>query len=180
MTNETASLGRGGRWAVLVRFAELLLSTKENSAGPIYGMITCGSLLAAESVAHESLLDVAGATLVALVLYGLAHAYSLTLGARLDEGVALTPAAFARQLANSWAVVRGAFVPLLVLLLCAAAGSSEDQAVLVALLSTSVLLVVVEISVGVRSELTPKELVLPVTVSAVLGVGILALRVILV
>ena len=61
-----------------------------NAAGVVYGMITVGALMAAESGRHESYVDAIGSAVFATLLYWLAHAYADLLGRRLDTGERLT------------------------------------------------------------------------------------------
>src|ERR1700742_5212031 len=84
-----------------------------NAAGVVYGVITIGALMAAESGRHERYLDLLASALVATLLYWLAHAYADLLGRRLATGEALTARSLGRALVHDWAIVRGAAIPLL-------------------------------------------------------------------
>src|SRR6478672_4897709 len=88
-----------------------------NAAGVVYGVITVGALMAAESGRHESYVDAFASSLIATLLYWLAHSYSDLLGDRLSTGEPLTTKALARELAHDWAIVRGAAIPLLALVI---------------------------------------------------------------
>ena len=61
-----------------------------NAAGVVYGVITVGALMAAESGRHESYVDSIASALIATLLYWLAHAYADLLGRRLATGERLT------------------------------------------------------------------------------------------
>ena len=61
-----------------------------NPAGFVYGLITIGALMAAESGRHESYLDALASALFATLLYWLARAYAEVLGSRLEHGERLT------------------------------------------------------------------------------------------
>lgn len=76
---------RKSRWLTSKR-----LVTPDNAAGVVYGVITVGALMAAESGRHESYLDALALALVATLLYWLAHAYADLLGRRLTTGDPLT------------------------------------------------------------------------------------------
>lgn len=155
------------------------LEPDDNPAGVVYGTIACGSLLAAEGTRSESLLHASGAVALGLVLYWLAHAYAGALGERLQSGASLSGAHLAQHLTHSWAIVRGAFIPLLVLLLSAAAGADVEAAVTAGLISAAALLVGLEIVAGVRGGLGAREMAVQISIGAVLGIGVLALRAIL-
>ncbi len=64
------------------------------------------------------------------------------------------------------------------LLLAGACGANLVTAETAALISAAVLLVVLELLVGLRSALRPAEIVLQVAVSALIGLSVLVLRVI--
>lgn len=151
----------------------------ENPAGAVYGMIVVGALLAAESGRYESHADAAGSTLIALGLYWLAHAYASVLGQRLTSHERLTAGALGRALLHDWAIVRGAAIPLLALLLGWALGAGREAAVNAALWSTVAGLIAFELIAGVRSRATRPELALEVGVGVTMGVGILALKILL-
>ena len=151
----------------------------ENPAGAVYGMIVIGALLAAESGRYESHADAVGSALIALGLYWLAHAYASVLGRRLATHERLTPSALGRALMHDRAIVRGAAIPLLALLLAWASGAGRETAVNVALWSTVTGLVAFELLAGIGSRTTPRELVLEVGVGIAMGVGIVALKVLL-
>src|ERR1700709_1530616 len=84
-----------------------------NAAGVVYGVITIGALMAAESGRHEGYPDLLPAGIVATLLYWLAHAYADLLGRRLATGESLAVKALGRALAHDWAIARGAAIPLL-------------------------------------------------------------------
>jgi hypothetical protein len=151
----------------------------ENPAGTVYGMIVIGALLAAESGQYESQADAVSSTLIALGLYWLAHAYASVLGRRLATHERLTAAALGRALMHDRAIVRGAAIPLLALLLAWAAGGGRETAVSAALWSTVAGLVAFELLAGLRSRAAPRELALEVGVGVTMGVGIVALKILL-
>jgi len=151
----------------------------ENPSGVVYGMIVIGALLAAESGRHESYLDTLGSALIAAALYWLAHAYASVLGRRLATQEPLTAKALRGALVHDWALVRGAAIPLLVLLLAWATGAAQATAVTAALWSVVVSLIAFELIAGIRSKATSGELALEVGVGVALGLGILALKIVL-
>ena len=150
-----------------------------NPAGAIYGMIAIGALLAAESGLRDTYLETLASALIALALYWLAHAYADMLGQRLEKRAQLTAAGLGRNLLHDWAIMRGGAVPLLVLLACWAAGASQETAITVDLWVTAGNLLAFELLAGLRARSRPGELLLEGCVGAAMGLGILALRVIL-
>jgi hypothetical protein len=163
-------------------FAERVLAwllPGTNPAGAIYGMIAIGALLAAESGLRDTYLETLASALIALALYWLAHAYADMLGQRLEKRAQLTAAGLARNLLHDWAIMRGGAVPLLVLLVCWAAGASQETAITIDLWVTAGNLLAYELLAGLRARSRPAELLLEGCVGAAMGLGILALRVIL-
>lgn len=147
-----------------------------NAAGVVYGVITVGALMAAESGRHESYLDMFASALVATLLYWLAHAYADLLGRRLATGEALTARALGRALVHDWAIVRGAAIPLLALVIAWAVGASQEAGVTAALRTAVVTVVVLELIAGIRAKSTPGELLLKAGVGVAMGIAILAVK----
>lgn len=160
------------------RFVDWLIPDT-NPAGAIYGMITIGALLAAESGLHDNYAETIGSALIALAMYWLAHAYANLLGERLQTQERLSAATLMRNLLHDWAIVRGASPPLLALLLAWVVGANQETAVTAALWTTVGSLLVYELAAGLRARARPTELLLEAGVGAAMGFGVLALRVIL-
>lgn len=150
-----------------------------NPAGAIYGMITIGALLAAESELHETYAETIGSTVIALAMYWVAHAYANLLGERLQTHERLNTAALVRNLVHDWAIVRGASPPLLALVVSWVVGASQEAAVTAALWTTVGSLLVYELAAGLRAKAQPTELLLEGCVGAAMGLGVLALRMVL-
>jgi hypothetical protein len=151
----------------------------ENPAGSVYGTITVGALLAAESSLRETYLETVGSVVVALLVYWLAHSYAELLGHRLEVHEPLTAHGLARALGRDWAIVRGAGAPVLALLVGWVVGAEQETAVTVALWICAGSLVALELLAGLRTRARPAELVLQLCVGAAMGVGVIVLRVIL-
>jgi hypothetical protein len=167
-----------GRRAPLVRALERI-APGENPAGVIYGLIVIGALLAAESDLHETYLDTVLSTVIAACLYWLADAYANVLGHRLGTQQRLTAAALGGALAHEWAVMRGAAIPLVTLVFCWTIGVPLHTAATAALWSTIASLIAFELLAGIRSRATPRELALDLAVGSVMGLAILALKIVL-
>ncbi len=155
------------------------LSPGTNPAGAIYGMVTIGALLAAESGLHDTYAETIGSALIALAMYWLAHSYANVLGERLQTQERLTATTLVRNLVHDWAIVRGASPPLLALVAAWAVGADQETAVTAAVWTTVGSLLVYELAAGLRAKTRPRELLLEASVGAAMGLGVLALRVIL-
>ncbi len=165
---------RASRWIV----------PEENPAGVVYGVITIGALLAAESGLHDSYLDTVSSAVIALALFWLAHSYASVLGQRIENEERLSPRMLAQALAHDWAIVRGAAIPLCALVLAWVLGVAQATAVTAALWSAVASLVAFELLAGLRSRagrssISPGELALEASVGIALGVAILALKALL-
>src|ERR1039457_777091 len=132
-----------------------------NAAGVVYGVITVGALMAAESGRHESYVDAISSALGGTLLYWLAHAYADLL---------------ARALAHGWAIVRGSALRLAALVIAWIAGASQEAGVTAALRTAVVTVVVFEVVAGVRAKPTPGELLLKGAVGVTMGLAILAMK----
>jgi hypothetical protein len=159
-----------------VGLIDRLLAPSNNPAGVVYGVITVGALMAAESGRHESYLDALASALVATLLYWLAHAYADLLGDRLSTGEPLTVKVLARALGRDWAIVRGAAVPLLALVIAWLVGADQESGITAALRTAIVTVVVFELLAGIRARSTPGELLLKVGVGVTMGLAILAVK----
>jgi hypothetical protein len=142
-------------------------------------VILIGALLAAESGRHETYLDTEASALIATTTFWLAHAYATMLGRRLGGHERLTPRSLARALADSSSLLIGAAVPMLVLLVAWITGASQSTGVTAALWSVVAILIALELIAGIRSRVSPAELALDLAVGVTLGVGILALKIVL-
>jgi hypothetical protein len=157
------------------RLADWLIPA-ENPSGVVYGVMVIGALLAAESGRRETYLDTVGSAVLAAGVYWLAHAYARVLGQRLAEAERLTLDALVRALGHDWALIRGAAIPLLVLLIAWALGASQGVALSAGVWSAVASLIGLELIAGIRSQATPRELVIEVGMGITMGIAILALK----
>jgi hypothetical protein len=165
--------------ARLLEMVGRVVEPDDNPAGAVYGTITCGALLAAEASEKETFVAAAGAVAVTLVLYAVAHGYAQELGQRLDEGVPMGWGRLRHLALHEASLLRGAAVPLAVMLLAGASGAGVGGAEVAGLIAAAVTLVALELIAVVRARLRRGELVVHLGIGAVLGLGILALRVLL-
>ena len=150
-----------------------------NPGGLVYGTILVATLLAAESVRRETYARTVGAVAIALVLYWLANAYATYTGARASEKRHFELRAYGHAVAHEVTVIYGALGPLVALVICWAIGASLATAVSAAVWTAAGMIVATELLIGVRSELDGRELVIQTAFGAVLGLLIVALRVLL-
>lgn len=149
---------------------------RENPAGAIYGTITFGALLAAETSRRETYPRTIIALILALVLYWLAHAYSHGLGRRLQEEEPLTLAGVVDSMAHELPILAGAAVPLLVIVFCGLAGVGLNTGLKAAVWATALVLVAIEVIAAVRAEVKGRVLAIQTGVGVCLGFLVIAIN----
>jgi hypothetical protein len=107
------------RW--LMRIGEWI-APADNPSAVVYGILTCGALLAAESTRKETVTEAISASAITLVLYWLAHAYSEALGERLESGHAWDAGQLLRVAGHEAALLKGAALPVVVLVVAGGLG----------------------------------------------------------
>ncbi len=150
-----------------------------NLAAGIYGTITVGSLLAIESAQRESYPDTIAAVLIALFLYWTAHSYAELASRRLKEGESLTLDGLTNTMAQELSILLGASIPLGALLVAWAIGAPLTSAVTAAIWTSASTIVLIEIIAGLRAKKAGRELIAQTAFGALLGIGILGLRLVL-
>jgi hypothetical protein len=150
-----------------------------NYAGAVYGTVTVGALLAAESVRRETYAETIGAVALAMVLYWVAHAYSDSVEDRIRKGEHLTAKGFARDLGHELPILAGAVIPLLVLLILGLAGASLATAVSAAIWTDAGVIAAIETAAAIRSGSKGREMIAQVAVGIGLGLMVIAIRVVL-
>ena len=151
----------------------------DNPAGLVYGTVTVAALLAAESARSETYAEVIASVVITLILYWLAHAYAEFVGHRLQREERFTYAGLIRTAAHEFAVVLGATVPLLILLGGWAFGARLGTAVSAAIWTAVGAIIAVELVIGIRAELEGRDVLRQTLFGAVLGLLVIALRVVL-
>jgi hypothetical protein len=152
---------------------------ERNPAAAVYGLVTIGALLAAESGLRDTYPETIGSVAIAAVLYWFAHSYANVLGVRLSEQRRLSGKELWQAFIQDWAIVRGAGMPLLALLVAWAVGASQEAAVTAGVWTAIASLIGFELIASVRSHAKPIEMALEVLVGASMGLAILALRALL-
>jgi hypothetical protein len=142
----------------------------------IYGTMTVGALLAAESVGSETYLATVIAVLITLVIYWFAHSYAEFASERLKEREPLRLAPLARIMVRQVPILFGAAIPLVAVLICWAADTSLSTAVTAAVWTSAATVVAIEILAGVRADRTGRELMFQMMFGCLLGLLIIVLR----
>jgi hypothetical protein len=145
----------------------------------IYGLMTVGALLAAESANGETYFETVAAVIVTMLVYWLAHSYAEFASDRLTEGQPLRFGILARIMGHQVTILVGAAIPLLALLVDWVVGASLSTAVTTALYTSAGMVVVIEVAAGIRAKQSGRDLVKQTLFGAVLGLMIIALRLIL-
>jgi hypothetical protein len=151
----------------------------DNPGGLVYGTILVATLLAAENARHETYETTIGSVVLALIVYWLAISYATFTGARARRGGHFELAGFMHAIGREIAVIYGTAGPLAALLVCWASAATLSTAISAAVWTAAATIVASEIVIGVRSELRGRELVIQTAFGAVLGLLVVALRVLL-
>jgi hypothetical protein len=151
----------------------------ENPGGLVYGTILVATLLAAESAKSETYGETVGAVAIALAIYWLANAYAVFTGERARTSEHFTARGYLTALVHEVTVLLGALGPLIVVLVSWAAGASLSTATLIAVYVAGAIIVATEVALGIRSHLDGRELVVQTAFGVLLGIAIVALRVLL-
>ncbi len=150
-----------------------------NPGAAVYGTITVGALLAAESSQRETYLATITAVIVTMILYWIAHSYAGFAGSRLKDGEPLTLEGIGRAMLHELGLLSGAAMPLLALVLFDLAGASLATAVTAGIWTAAAMVVVIELVAGIRAELNGKELLGQTALGALLGCLVIAVHLIL-
>ncbi len=151
----------------------------DNAAGLVYGTILVATLLSAESAPRETYAKTVLGVLVALATYWLALAYARFTGERLEQGTKASVGALASAAAHELTVLYGAAVPFIALIAFWIAGASLNTAVIAAVYFADAAIIGGEIAIGVRAGLRGTALIGQAAIGAILGVLVLALRLLL-
>ena len=150
-----------------------------NVARVVYGTVTVGTLLAAESAERETYAETLASVLIALVVYWMAHSYAEVTARRIEEGGRLTGGALASSMRHEVWILIGAAVPVLPLVIWWIAGGRLTIAVDAAIWTSAGMIVVYEVIAGVRAELTGGEMLRQIALGATLGLLVIAVKLVL-
>jgi hypothetical protein len=157
---------RAARWLV----------AETNPAGAVFGIITVGALLAAESRVTETHLELVASVLLTMVVYWFAHSYSEVVGLRVVTRKRADWGRVRWVFAHELPIVKGAVPALLALCIAWAAGASQPEAATVGVWTAVGSLILFEIAAGLRAEVDGRDLLLDGLVGISVGLAILALR----
>jgi hypothetical protein len=157
----------------------LLDSAAQNVEGAVYGTVMIGVLFAAENTTHETYADTVEAALIVLLLYVLTHLYAHFLGERLRAREPLSARLLWSSLLHELPILEGAIVPVIALLIAWALGAKSGDGTTAALWTTVVMIVLLEVAAGWRARLRFWEFVLQAGTGVILGLTIVALKLVL-
>ena len=151
----------------------------QNVEGAVYGTVMIGVLFAAEDTRRETYADTVEAALIVLLLYVFTHVYAHFLGTRLRAREPLTAKILWHSCIHELPVLEGAIVPVLALLIAWALGATATDGTTAALWTTAVMIVTLEVAAGWRAKLGAREMLLQAGTGALLGLTIVALKLVL-
>jgi hypothetical protein len=152
---------------------------RANLGAAVYGAITVGVLLAAESARRETYAGTVGAVVVAMALYWLAHAYTEHVSVRARDGKPFAARDLLDTMLHELWILAGAALPLVAVLISWAVGAGLASAIDSASWAAAGAIVIIEIVAGAQAELTGAALALQAAVGTALGLLVLALRLLL-
>lgn len=150
-----------------------------NLASGIYGLITVGALLAAESARAETYLQTEVAVALAALVVWAAHGYAEYASWRVGEGRRLVVADLIRTMVDELAILVGALIPLLAVLIAWLVGANLSDGITTGLWAVAAGIVGVELVAGLRARLSGIDLLIQSAMGAALGLLVLALRLVL-
>lgn len=159
--------------------ATLWLDPEANPSGIVYGVLTVGALVAAESTRRETYAALIEASTLALVLYWLAHGYARYFSSRLEEPGIPGLRWIARDLLHEAAMLKGAVLPIVALMVSWACSATLSSGVTAGLWTAGIELLVLELVAGLRRRLAPLEVAAEIALGLCLGGGLLAVRAVL-
>ena len=149
-----------------------------NPASAVYGTVLAGSLIAVEGARDDvNVPRLVTVVLVTQCVYWLAHSYSELIGGRINSGQRPRRGEITQLLREDWSLVTASFVPLAVTVLGWAAGVPANSAVLAGLWANVATLAGWALLAGRRARLRSAELLLYVVVSAVFGIALVLLKI---
>jgi hypothetical protein len=153
------------------------LDPRDNPGSLIYGLLTVGAVISAESgtTQHQGREIITAA--VAVFIYFLIHTYSTLLGNRLHGGGVLGRRELLRAIADESAILRGAALPVVTMIVFKLLGASADTMEWAGIICAIVLLVLFEILAGLRSHLEHRWVLLQAGIGAGFGLLLAMLKV---
>ena len=157
------------------------LEAETATANGIYGLIVSSAVMA--SVHGQTVLRLALAALVTLVIYWTAERYAHVMAHRIVDPSLLSWSLLRRELRHEfhrgWELVTASFLPLGVLLGSKVLGASVTEAVLAALVCATVLLAAAGWQVGREADLSPLWRLLSAVCAGAFGAAMILLKALL-
>jgi hypothetical protein len=147
--------------------------------GILYGVLSVATVIAAEGTRQETFAKLVAASIVTMVVYWIAHAYGRHWALRLHKAPDWSLKEIAVSLRFESSILMGAILPIAVLVITWIAGLGLETAVTAVLWTAAVEIVTLEVVPALRHHLRPKDLLVQTAVGVILGIGILALRLLL-
>lgn len=142
----------------------------------IYGTMTVGALLAAESAIEETYFKTVLSVVLTLIIYWFAHSYAEFASERLKDREPLRLGVLGRIMVLQVPILFGAAIPLVAVLVLWVADASLSTAVTAAVWTSAVVVMLIEVLAGLRAKRTGRELVFQTAFGALLGLLIIVLR----
>jgi hypothetical protein len=150
-----------------------------NAEGAVYGAVLIGVLFASEDARRVGYPKTIAAAAVVLALYWLTSFYAHNLGARLQTREPVNRGLLWRSCVHELTIIEGGFIPVVALLVAWIAGASVTEGVTAAVGATAITIVTLELVAGWRARLGPRRRLLQAGAGVVIGLGIIALKLIL-
>ena len=154
-----------------------LLVEEKATANAIYGIIVSSAVMA--STHQQSVVELAVAVLVTLVIYWAAERFAHVMGQRIVHSPELTGRQLRRHLGSGWELVTASFIPLGVLLGSALLGADVDTAALAALICATALLFAAGWRVGREAALSLSYRLVSALLSGAFGAAMILLKALL-
>ena len=154
-----------------------LLAEERATANAIYGIIVSSAVMA--SAHGQSVVALAVAVLVTLLIYWAAERFAHVMGERIVHTPELTASQLRRHLGTGWELVSASFLPLGVLLGCGLLGADVDTAALAALICATALLFAAGWRVGREAALSLSARLVSALCSGAFGAAMILLKTLL-
>jgi hypothetical protein len=152
------------------------LDPEEHAAGVVYGIITVGAVIAIEGGNNLPVWHDIGATVIVLVIYWIAHAYSTIMGDLYRTKARWSWPHVAMTLRHERAILRGASIPILAMIAAALLGVRESTVTWTALVAMITLLMAFQVVAGQRAGMRGIALVGQLLVGVFFGVLLVIVR----
>ena len=148
----------------------------QNPGPLVYGTLLVGAVIDAESFKLETFPETVAGIAITMVLIYLAHSYAQITGDRVQKGEHLTFGLVIKKLEHELPILTGAAVPLAAVVIGWVSGASLEDALTAGVYASAATLVALELIAALAAHLTGWELVIQLGLGVVLGLGILALK----